>query len=75
MMSWMRSGEFMVMVIMGGLATLWGPVIGAAAFLLVESALSGWTEHWQMIFGPFVLFIALFAQNGLWGLLRRGAKA
>ena len=70
MMTWAKSGGFMVMVIMGGLASLWGPVIGAAAYLIVETALSGWTEHWQMIFGPFVLAIALFAPNGLSGLLR-----
>jgi branched-chain amino acid transport system permease protein len=73
MMSWTRSGEFMAMVIMGGRSSLVGPIVGAAAFLLVESALSGWTEHWQMIFGPFVLAVALFAPRGVWGLLRGSA--
>jgi branched-chain amino acid transport system permease protein len=72
MMSWLRSGEFMVMVILGGVSSLFGPIVGAAAFLLVESALSGATEHWQLIFGPFVLLVALVAQRGLWGLLRGG---
>ena len=70
MMGWVRSGEFMVMVIMGGVSSLLGPVIGAAAFLVVETALAGWTEHWQIAFGPFVLLIALFAPRGVWGLVR-----
>jgi branched-chain amino acid transport system permease protein len=70
MLGWVRSGEFMVMVIMGGVSSLLGPVIGAAAFLLVETALAGWTEHWQIAFGPFVLLVALFAPRGIWGLLR-----
>lgn len=70
MLSWVRSGEFLVMVIMGGLSSLMGPVVGAAAFLLIESYLSGLTEHWQMVFGPFVLLVAVFAPRGLWGALR-----
>lgn len=70
MMAWTKSGEFMVMVILGGLASIVGPVIGAAAFILVESTISGWTEHWQLVFGPIVVLIALFAPNGLWGWLR-----
>ena len=70
LMSWGRSGEFMVMVIMGGVGSLLGPVIGAAAFLIVETALSGWTEHWEVAFGPFVLLVALFAPRGIWGLVR-----
>ena len=72
MMSWLRSGEFMVMVILGGLSSIVGPIVGAAVFLVVESALSGWTEHWQLVFGPFVLLVALFAPRGIWGLLREG---
>ncbi len=70
MMGWVRSGQFMVMVIMGGVSSLFGPIIGAAAFLLIEIALSGRTEHWQVIFGPFVLLVALFAPRGIWGLIR-----
>lgn len=75
MMAWTKSGEFMVMVILGGLSSIIGPVLGAAAFILVESTISGLTEHWQLVFGPIVVVIALFAPNGLWGLMRgRGAK-
>ena len=74
MLGWVRSGEFMVMVIMGGLSSLFGPILGAAAFLLVETALAGWTEHWQIVFGPFVLLVALFAPRGIWGLVRGRGK-
>lgn len=74
MMAWTKSGEFMVMVILGGLSSLFGPVIGAAAFILVESTLSGLTEHWQVLFGPVVVLIALFAPRGLWGWLTGGRR-
>lgn len=70
MMAWTKSGEFMVMVILGGVSSVFGPIIGAAAFIIIESVISGWTEHWQLFFGPIVLLIALFAPNGLWGVLK-----
>lgn len=71
-MHWTRSGELLVMVILGGLGTLIGPVFGAAAYLLLESVLSRWTEHWQAIFGPLLILIVLFSKSGLLGLLRVG---
>ena len=51
-MNWTRSGEIMFMVILGGIATLIGPVLGAAALLLLEDLLAAWTTHWQIILGP-----------------------
>jgi branched-chain amino acid transport system permease protein len=72
MMSWLHSGEFLVMIIMGGLASLGGPIVGAAAFLLVESTLSAATQYWQVVFGPFVLAVALFMPKGIWGFVRGG---
>ncbi len=73
-MNWTRSGELMFMVILGGMATTAGPVLGAAAMLLLEDALSGWTQHWQIIFGPFLVLVVLFAKRGLAGLLPGGAR-
>lgn len=67
MMAWVKSGEFMLMVILGGVSSLVGPVIGAAAFIVIESTISGLTQHWQAIFGPIVILIALYAPRGLWG--------
>ncbi len=68
-MNWTRSGELMFMVILGGTASIAGPVLGAFALLLVEDALSGWTEHWQLILGPLLVLSVLFFKRGLAGLL------
>jgi len=68
-MHWTRSGEIMFMVILGGMGTLVGPIIGAAVFLLLEDVLSAWTVHWQIILGPFLVLVVLFAKRGLFGLL------
>jgi branched-chain amino acid transport system permease protein len=69
-MSWQRSGELIVMVLLGGLGSLDGAIIGAAAYLLTEEWLSGVTEHWKVIFGPALVLIVLFARGGLIGLTR-----
>jgi branched-chain amino acid transport system permease protein len=74
-MHWTRSGEIMFMVILGGMGTLVGPVLGALVLLLLETVLSAWTEHWQIILGPFLVLVVLFAKRGLWGLLPAGASA
>jgi len=68
-MNWTRSGELMFMVIMGGMATPAGPVLGAFALLLLEDVLSAMTQHWQIILGPILILVVLFARRGLAGLL------
>lgn len=76
-MHWTRSGEIMVMIILGGMGSLFGPVVGAVAFLLLEDVLSGLTEHWQVILGPILILVVLFAKRGLFGLVAlrgRGAQ-
>ena len=73
-MHWTRSGEIMFMVILGGMGTLVGPIIGAAVFLLLEDVLSAWTVHWQIILGPFLVLVVLFAKRGLFGLLPGAAS-
>ena len=55
MMDWPRSGELMFMVIMGGLGTVFGPVMGATAYLVLSEILSSFTIHWHLIFGPLLL--------------------
>jgi branched-chain amino acid transport system permease protein len=70
-MSWQRSGDLLIMVIFGGLGTLNGAIIGTAAFLLTEEWLSGFTEHWKVIFGPLLVLVAVFAPGGLLGLVAR----
>jgi branched-chain amino acid transport system permease protein len=53
------------------MGTLYGAIMGAAAFLLAEEWLSGLTEHWKMIFGPLLVLIVLFARGGLVGAAER----
>ena len=73
-MSWQRSGEVLVMVLLGGVGTLQGAILGAAAFLGAEEVLSHLTEHWKAIFGPLITLVALFARGGLLGLSWPGSK-
>jgi branched-chain amino acid transport system permease protein len=70
MMFWTRSGDLIVMVVLGGMGTLFGPVFGAVALLVLEETLSGITEYWQIILGPLLLLVVLFARGGIDGLLR-----
>jgi branched-chain amino acid transport system permease protein len=70
-MSWQRSGDLLIMIIFGGIGTLNGAVIGAAAFLLLEHWLAGVTEHWKVIFGPLLVLIAVFARGGILGVAAR----
>jgi branched-chain amino acid transport system permease protein len=70
-MHWTRSGEIMFMVILGGMGTSAGPLLGASAFLLLEDVLSSWTEHWQVILGPLLVLSVVFFRRGLAGLLAR----
>jgi branched-chain amino acid transport system permease protein len=55
LMSWQQSGDLMFMVILGGMASTAGPVLGTFALLLVEEVLKGWTEHWQVVLGPLLI--------------------
>lgn len=72
LMHWTRSGEILVMVLLGGMGTLFGPVLGAATLLLVEELLSIYTEHWMVYLGPFLILVVLFAKRGIYGLLAGG---
>jgi len=87
-MTWQRSGELIFMVVLGGLGSLHGAIIGAVAYLLMEEFLPEilhaagfflndelrWrlTENWQMVFGPILILVVLFARGGIMGLLQRG---
>ena len=73
-MHWTRSGDIMVMVILGGMGTLFGPVLGAVALLLLEDVLSAWTVHWQVVLGPLLVLVVLYGRGGLYGLLPGGSR-
>jgi branched-chain amino acid transport system permease protein len=70
-MFWTRSGDLMVMVILGGMGSLFGPMIGAIVYLVLEEFLSQLTEYWALIMGPLLLLIVLFGRGGIVGLLGR----
>jgi len=69
MMFWTRSGDLMVMVVLGGLGTTFGPLIGTVTYLLLEEALSRVTEYSGLIIGPGLLLVAIFLRGGIEGLL------
>ncbi|WP_205032095.1 branched-chain amino acid ABC transporter permease [Hwanghaeella grinnelliae] len=71
MMDWTRSGELIFMVVLGGTATIFGPVYGVLAFLVIEEILSAITTYWHLIFGLLLVLVVLFVQGGIAGLLRR----
>ena len=68
LMSWQQSGDMMFMVILGGMASTAGPVLGTFALLFVEELLKGWTEHWQVILGPLLVLSVIFFRRGLAGI-------
>ena len=76
-LSWHTSGAVLMMVILGGMGTLHGPVIGAFAFILLQEALSNEAflgaaaKHWQLAMGLFIIGVALLLPKGLAGLLAR----
>ena len=69
MMDWTRSGELMFMVILGGSAYLFGPLLGTAVFLLLEEILSHFTVFWHLPFGIMLILAVLFMRGGLSGAL------
>jgi branched-chain amino acid transport system permease protein len=71
MMDWTRSGELMFMVILGGAAYLFGPIIGVAVFLVLEQTLSGVMTHWHLPFGILLILTVLFVKGGLSGIIER----
>ena len=79
MMSWVKSGDLIVIVVLGGMGTLFGPLYGTIAFFVLEESLKplldlvhkGWGEYWPIAFGPLLVLIALYARGGLDSLLGR----
>lgn len=79
-MSWTMSGELIVMVMLGGMGTLFGPLFGALAMILTEEGLKALTEHWMALFGPLIVIIIITSRLGVAGILqtldqRRGKPA
>ena len=73
-LSWVRSGDYVVMAVLGGMARVWGPVFGALLFVLLEAFLPSWTDFWQLPFGLVVILIVVFLRGGLVDLLGSGTS-
>ncbi|HUD84956.1 MAG TPA: branched-chain amino acid ABC transporter permease, partial [Xanthobacteraceae bacterium] len=68
-MFWTRSGDLMVMVVLGGSGTAFGPLIGTVTYLLLEEALSRVTEYPGLFLGPLLLLVAIYLHGGIDGLI------
>lgn len=68
---WTVSGEVLIMVIVGGIGTVIGPVVGAAVVIGLKHQLSSITEYWTFVMGVFFVIVVLFTEGGFYGLLVR----
>ncbi|MCP4316507.1 MAG: branched-chain amino acid ABC transporter permease [Hyphomicrobiales bacterium] len=64
-MHWTKSGDLIIIVVLGGMGTFWGPLFGALAFLLLEFFLSDIFIWWHLIFGPLLILVVIFARGGI----------
>lgn len=71
MFDWHTSGQIMIFIILGGVARLFGPVVGAALYIMLEHFLGGLSEYWQIYLGAILLFVVLFAKGGIIGGLSK----
>lgn len=69
--SWHLSGELLVMVILGGMGSIYGAVIGAIVYLLLEQIFSAYTEHWMILLGPVLILVVIYARHGIYGYLQK----
>jgi len=69
MAAWLKSGTLMAMIVLGGMGTIYGSILGAAVYLGLEQALTAWTENWMLFLGPVLILVVLFSKRGLFGWL------
>jgi branched-chain amino acid transport system permease protein len=70
---WDQSGNFVIMAVLGGMRSFWGPLIGAAIFLVLQDYISSETENWMSFIGLFFVLVVLFFPRGVLGIIRRKA--
>ena len=68
-LAWTLSGELIVIVVLGGMATVFGPLVGAITLLVSEEILKALTDHWMAILGPLIVLVVLTARRGMYGYL------
>jgi branched-chain amino acid transport system permease protein len=72
---WTQSGDFVIMAVLGGMRSFWGPLIGAAIFVYLQDKVSSMTENWMSFVGLFFVLVVLFFPRGVLGIIRRRAAA
>ena len=70
---WTQSGDFVIMAVLGGMRSFWGPLLGAAIFVVLQDYLSSQTENWMSFLGLFFVLVVLFFPRGILGMMRRKA--
>lgn len=70
-MSWVRSGEMIIMLVVGGIGSLSGALVGALVTVGLEELLARFSEHWKLVFGILLLLLVLYAPKGLGSLFER----
>ena len=68
---WTQSGDFVIMAVLGGMRSFWGPLIGAAIFVVLQDYLSSQTENWMSFVGLFFVLVVMFFPRGILGIIRR----
>jgi len=72
---WDQSGNFVIMAVLGGMRSFWGPLIGAVIFVALQDYVSSHTENWMSIIGLFFVLVVLFFPRGILGIRRRKEAA
>lgn len=72
---WTLSGNFVIMAVLGGMRSFWGPLVGAAVFVVLQDYISSHTENWMSFIGLFFVLVVLFFPRGVLGILRRKVAA
>ena len=70
---WTQSGDFVIMAVLGGMRSFWGPLLGAAIFVVLQDYLSSETQNWMSFIGLFFVLIVLFFPRGVLGAFRQKA--
>jgi branched-chain amino acid transport system permease protein len=68
---WQQSGEFVIMAVLGGMRSFWGPLLGAAIFVVLQDYISTQTDNWMSFIGLFFVLVVLFFPRGVLGMIRR----
>jgi branched-chain amino acid transport system permease protein len=72
---WEQSGDFVIMAVLGGMRSFWGPLIGAAIYVVLQDKLSSLTSNWMSLIGLFFILVVVFFPRGVLGMLRRRRAA